>query len=107
MDVKLMLVYNIKPHREAEYYRYVMGEFLPTLQNLGLYMTEGWHTAYGNYPIRLIVFQADSRMQLEQILESSEWKSAKEKLIKFVRDYEERVVPARNVFQFFVPSRKQ
>ncbi len=107
MDVKLMLVYNIKPHREAEYYRYVMGEFLPTLQNLGLYMTEGWHTAYGNYPIRLIVFQADSRMQLEQILESSEWKSAKEKLIKFVKDYEERVVPARNVFQFFVPSQKQ
>ena len=107
MDVKLMLVYNIKPHREAEYYRYVMGEFLPTLQNLGLYMTEGWHTAYGNYPIRLIVFQADSRMQLEQILESSEWKSAKEKLIKFVRDYEERVVPARSVFQFFIPSQKQ
>lgn len=106
MDVKLMLVYNIKPHREAEYYRYVMGEFLPTLQNLGLYMTEGWHTAYGNYPIRLIVFQADSRMQLEQILESSEWKSAKEKLIKFVRDYEQRVVSAKSVFQFFVPSQK-
>ena len=104
MDVKFMLVYNIKPHREAEYYRFVMGEFLPTLQNLGMYMTEGWHTAYGNYPVRLIVFQADSRDQLEQILTGSEWKSAKEKLMKYVRDYEERVVPAKNIFQFFLPS---
>jgi predicted RNA-binding protein with PIN domain len=107
MDVKFMLVYNIKPHREAEYYRYIMGEFLPTLQNAGMYMTEGWHTAYGTYPIRLIVFQSDSRDQLEQILAGSEWKSAKEKLMKFVRDYEERIVPAKNVFQFFLPSPKQ
>ena len=104
MEVKLLLVYNIKPHRETEYYRYVMGEFLPTLQNMGLYMTEGWHTAYGDYPIRLIVFQADSRVQMEKILKSPEWEAVREKLLKFVRDYEQRVVSARNVFQFFIPS---
>lgn len=107
MEVKLLLVYNIKPRREAEYYRYVMGEFLPTLQNLGLYMTEGWHTAYGDYPVRLIVFQADNQTEMEKILTSSDWKAAKEKLAKFVRDYEERVVPAKNVFQFFVPTDKK
>ena len=68
MEVKLLLVYNIKARREAEYYRYVMGEFLPTLQNMGLYMTEGWHTAYGDYPVRLIAFQADNRIEMEKIL---------------------------------------
>ncbi len=81
-----------------------MGEFLPTLQNMGLYMTEGWHTAFGNYPIRLIVFQADNRIEMEKILHSAEWESAREKLLKFVRDYEQRVVFSKNVFQFFVPS---
>ena len=104
MEVKLLLVYNIKPHRETEYYRYVMGEFLPTLQNMGLYMTEGWHTAYGDYPNRLIVFQADNRREMEKILHSADWESAKEKLLKYVRDYEQRVVSAKNVFQFFVPT---
>ncbi len=107
MEVKLLIVYDIKTHREAEYYRYVMGEFLPTLQNMGLYMTEGWHTAYGDYPVRLIVFQADNRIEMEKILTSSDWTSSKEKLLKFVKNYEERLVPAKNVFQFFVPTNKK
>ena len=107
MEVKLLLVYNIRTHREAEYYRYVMGEFLPNLQNMGLYMTEGWHTAHGDYPVRLIVFQADNSVEMKKILNGSDWQSAKEKLLRFVKDYEERVVLARNVFQFFVPSSKE
>ncbi len=106
MEVKLLLVYNIKPNREAEYYRYVLGEFLPTLQNMGLYMVEGWHTAYGDYPMRLIAFQADNEKEMQNILASSEWKTAKEKLLRLVRDYEERIVQAKNVFQFFIPNSK-
>ncbi len=106
MEVKLLLTYNIKPSRETEYYRYIMGEFLPSLQNMGLYMVEGWHTAYGDYPMRLIAFQADSERHMKAALNSTEWKEAKKKLIRFVRDYEERVVPAKNVFQFFLPSKR-
>ena len=44
---------------------------------------------------------------MEKILVSSDWKSSKEKLLKFVKDYEERIVPAKNVFQFFVPIDKK
>lgn len=106
MEAKLLIVYNIKPHREAEYYRYVMSEYLPTLQNMGLYMAEGWHTAYGNYPVRQLGFRADSDKDIRDILNSSAWQETREKLLKYVQDYEERLVPAKNVFQFFVPKRK-
>lgn len=106
MEVKLLLAYDIKPSREAEYYRYVMGEFLPTLQNLGMYMTEGWHTAYGDYPVRLIAFQTNSEAAMTTILKSSDWKKSKEKLLKLVRNYEERVIPAKKTFQFFIPRQK-
>jgi glucose-6-phosphate isomerase len=104
MEVKLMLAYNIKPNREDEYYRYVLGEFLPTVQTVGLHMVEGWHTAYGNYPIRLIVFRTEDEATMREAIKSKEWKTAKEKLLKMVRDYEERIVPAKNMFQFFLPS---
>ena len=104
MEVKLLLAYNIKPNREAEYYRFVLGEFLPSLQDIGLMMTEGWHTAYGEYPIRLIAFKAQDDADIYHILKSSEWNDGKEKLLKFVQDYEERLVSAKNVFQFFIPS---
>ncbi|MBE7555284.1 MAG: hypothetical protein HS126_29900 [Anaerolineales bacterium] len=107
MEVKLLLVYDIKPHREAEYYRYVLGEFLPTLQNMGLVMVEGWHTAYGDYPMRLIAFRAQDESMMHKMLHSDEWRAAKERLLKLVRDYEERVVVARNPFQFFVPNSKR
>jgi len=105
MEVKLLLAYNIRPNREAEYYRYVLGEFLPTLQNMDLIMVEGWHTAYGDYPMRLIALRAESEQNLRTVMQSDEWRAAKEKLLKFVRDYEERVVPAKKVFQFFIPSK--
>jgi len=104
MEIKLLLAYNIKPNREAEYYRYVLGEFLPALQNMDLMMVEGWHTAYGDYPMRLIVFRAESEDQLRHIMQSEEWQTGKERLLKLVRDYEERVVLAKKMFQFFTPS---
>ena len=104
MEVKLLLVYDIKPHREAEYYRYVLGEFLPTLQNMGLIMVEGWHTAYGDYPMRLITFRAQDETVMQNVMNSGEWRAAKERLLKLVRDYEQRIVVARNPFQFFIPT---
>ncbi|MCK6628077.1 MAG: hypothetical protein L6R45_23225 [Anaerolineae bacterium] len=107
MEVKLLLVYDIKPHREAEYYRYVLGEFLPTLQNMGLIMVEGWHTAYGDYPMRLIAFRAEDETTMQKVLNSDEWRAAKERLLKLVRDYEQRIVVARNPFQFFIPASRQ
>ena len=104
MEVKLLLVYDIKPHREAEYYRYVLGEFLPALQNMGLIMVEGWHTAYGDYPMRLIAFRAQDEMVMQNVMNSDEWRAAKERLLKLVRDYEQQIVVARNPFQFFIPT---
>jgi hypothetical protein len=107
MELKLLLVYNIKPSRDAEYYRYVLGEFLPKLQDIGLMMVEGWHTAFGDYPTRLIAFRTQDETDIHDILSRSEWKDGKEKLLKLVTDYEERLVPAKNSFQFFIPSGRE
>jgi hypothetical protein len=106
MEVKLLMVYDIKAEREAEYYRYMLGEFLPALQNMGLIMTEGWHTAYGHYPQRLFAFRAENEHELRKIIHGEEWLQAKQHLLKLVRNYEERVVTARNIFQFFKSSKR-
>jgi hypothetical protein len=107
MRQKLLVTYNIRPNREAEYYRYVLGEFLPELQRVGLIMDEGWHTAYGDYPIRLIAFRAQDGVDIKEVLNSSVWREGRDQLLKLVRDYEERLVPDRNVFQFFIPSSRE
>lgn len=104
MDYKLLLAYDVKPHKEEEYYRFVMGEFLPRAQAIGLTMTEGWQTVYGHYPARLLTFAAAEEETFQQAIQSEEWDSIETKLGEFIINYEKRLVPAKAGFQFFIPS---
>ncbi len=100
MPVKLLIAYNIKPAQEEIYYRFMMGEFLPAAQGMGLVMVEGWHTAWGNYPQRLIGLVAESYSVLEHILDQEQWREMELKLGQYVTDYQRQVVPYRSGFQF-------
>jgi len=101
MPVKLLIAYNVKPALEEEYYRYMMGEFLPGAQSMGLVMVEGWRTAWGDYPQRLLGLIAESQQDLEKVLDSQRWRDMEAKLAGFVDDYQRLAVPYRSGFQFF------
>jgi hypothetical protein len=98
--VKLLLSYDPIPDRREEYFQYVLGEFVPMLEYLGLTMCETWHTAYGCYPLRLTGFIAPDGETLQQILDSEEFHSLEARLQQFVCNYERRVVTQRGGFQF-------
>ena len=104
MPIKLLIAYNVKPAREEAYYRFMMGEFLPTAQSIGLQMVEAWRTVWGNYPQQLIELAADSHKTLEQILDSKRWHEMEAKLAHYVDDYQRQIVPYRNGFQFLKPT---
>ena len=72
-SVKVLLSYDPLPEHREEYFRYVLGEFIPAMENLGLPMCEAWHTAYGPYPLRLIGFMAETAEALEEGLSSQEF----------------------------------
>jgi hypothetical protein len=101
MPVKLLIAYNVKTGREEEYYRFVMGEFLPTAQSIGLEIVEAWRTVWGDYPERLIAMAADSQAELNEILDGERWQEMETKLGSYVSDYQRRAVPFRSGFQFF------
>ena len=56
--LKLLISYDIDPEEGREYYEFALGKYVPTMQSMGLELSEAWHTAYGNYPNRLIGFIA-------------------------------------------------
>jgi hypothetical protein len=103
MPIKLLIAYNVKLGREEEYYRFVMGEFLPTAQSIGLEIFEAWHTVWGDYPERLIAMAADSQTELNEILNSERWREMETKLGTYVNDYQRLAVPFQSGFQFFKP----
>lgn len=98
--VKVLLSFDIVPELVDEYYQFVLGKFVPAAQRMGMGMVEAWHTAYGDYPIRLIAFVAEDRGTADRVLHSAEWARMEGKLQEYVYNYRRRVVPLRDRFQF-------
>jgi hypothetical protein len=98
--VKLLLTYDPIPEKREDYFRYVLGEFVPTMEHLGLTMCDAWHTAYGAYPLRLNGFIAQDMDTLEDILASETFQELEARLQTYVSNYARKIVPKGRRFQF-------
>jgi hypothetical protein len=99
MPVKLLMNWDVKPGREQEYFEFMVRELVPGFQKLGLEPTDAWWTMYGNAPQILAGGIANDLSAMRQILSTEEWLSLKERLLTFVDNYEQKVVPAKGGFQ--------
>ncbi|HEY5574987.1 MAG TPA: hypothetical protein VIK64_18335 [Anaerolineales bacterium] len=100
MTVKLLMSWDILPGREQEYFEFVVREFIPRIQRLGLEPTDAWFTMYGeDKPQILAGVQMSSKPALERILESPDWKQLIDELMEYVEEFKTKIVPARKGFQ--------
>lgn len=98
---KLLMQYDIVRETQDSYYQFVIGELVPTLQSLGLYMLQVYHTAYGPYPIRQVEFVAEDLDTIQIALQSEKWKSVEDRLMAYISNYTHKVVHFRpDAFQF-------
>ena len=95
----LLLSYDVSPEHMQEYYRFVLGRYVPVMQAMGLEMSDAWHTAYGNFPNRLIGFVAREKKTLVEVLDNESWAALNEELQQFVSDFNYKVIPYREGFQ--------
>ncbi len=100
MKSKMLLTFDINPARQEAYLRFVLGEFIPRMQKMGFEQAGAWHTAYGNYPGRLLVFVAESAEEMQQAAANEEFARMEERIKSFVTHYERRIVPFEERFQF-------
>lgn len=97
---KLIISYDVGPSNHEAYFRFIMSELVPTLQEMGIYMTEAWHTAYGDYPLRMAAFVSEDIETIHELLESEQWEDLEARFRSFVHNYTLQVVPYRQGFQF-------
>ena len=98
---KLILAYDILPETQDLYYQFVLGEMVPAVQKMGLVMNGAWHTAYGEYPVRLVEFIGESHEKVQAVLRNPRWKNYERRLQVFVTNYSRKVVRLReDQFQF-------
>lgn len=99
-QVKLLLSYDVRPGHEGAYRRFVLEELIPRVQELGLMPTDAWHTAYGDYPNRLLGFVADDADVARNAMASDEWAALMGRLEGYVSDLSRRLVLMRGGFQW-------
>jgi len=99
MMMKLLMSWDIKTGREQPYFEFIVREFAPGLMRLGLQPTEAWYTVYGDGPQILTGGVAGDIDSMNKILDSDEWKELRERLLTFVTNYQQKVVPANGSFQ--------
>jgi class 3 adenylate cyclase len=100
MAVKVLMTWDIAPERDQEYFEFIIGEWVPGVQRLGMQPSDAWATLYGSYPqIQVGLLVADVN-QARRILKSNEWGDLQDRLFGYVKNFSYKVVPARNGFQF-------
>ncbi|NDJ53357.1 MAG: hypothetical protein GYB68_09775 [Chloroflexi bacterium] len=99
--VKLVMSYNIKDGRDADYYEFQVRKFAPGMTRLGLQPTDAWLTVYGESAQIVTGGIAEDLRSMRRILASREWENLRNSLQEFVTNYEEKIVPHNGKPQFF------
>ena len=99
MVVKLLMSWDIKPGLDAEYFEFVVREFVPGITRLGLQPTEAWFTLYGDCPQVLTGGIAEDLPTMKDILLSEEWQKLYGRLLEYVHNYEQKIVRAASGLQ--------
>lgn len=99
MAVKLLMTWDILPGREQEYFEFVVRDFLPEIQKLGLEPSDAWYTMYGEQPQIMAAVQSNSMGSLQQVIDSSEWDQLILSLMDYVEEFDYKIVQAKSGFQ--------
>lgn len=99
MAVKLLMTWDILPGREQEYFEFVVRDWIPGLQRLGMEPSDAWFTMYGEQPQIMTAAQMPTINSLQRILDSSEWQSLTQQLLDYVEHFAYKVVQSRSGFQ--------
>lgn len=100
MPVKLLMTWDISAGREQDYFEFVVREFVPGMQRLGLEPSDAWYTLYGEHQPQIMAGAiAPTLPGLNVVLQSNEWKSLINQLLDFVENFSYKIVAARGGFQ--------
>ncbi len=99
MPYKLLLSWDILPGREQEYFEFVVRDFIPGIQALGLEPSDAWLTIYGDQPQILTGVQIKSLNSLNAIMASQEWDQMIVKLLDYVDNLQIKTVKVKPGFQ--------
>lgn len=99
MPIKIIMRWNVRPETESEYFEFLVHEFIPGMNRLGISDFQVWYTAYGDCEQKLASGIAPSKEHMDFALQHEEWAKLHDKLQSFVDNFNQKVIPATRGFQ--------
>jgi len=100
MNVKVIMSWDIIPGREQEYFEFVVRNFMPGVQKLGMALSDAWVTIYGDHPQILVGAVVPGLKKAQEIVESEEWELLNQQLRDYVTNYDLKLARLEGGFQF-------
>jgi hypothetical protein len=91
--------WDIRSGREEDYFEFHIRKFLPTLEKLGVNLTEAWLTVYGEQPRMMAEANMSSLKKAQSVLVSTAWEDLSVELDDFVENFNYKLVNAGTGFQ--------
>ncbi len=99
MEAKLLMRWNIRQESEGEYFEFLVNDFIPGMNKLGLHNIEVWYTAYGDCEHKMASGMMETAVSMQSLIVADEWIYLTDALIELVDDYDEKIIPATRGFQ--------
>jgi len=99
MPTKLVMRWDIRPETESEYFEFLVHEFIPGLNKLGIMDIQVWYTQFGDCEKKLASGISPSMEKMKAALNSDEFELLLNKLQQFVENFSQKVISATGGFQ--------
>lgn len=99
MAVKILMTWDILPGREQDYFEFVVRDFIPAMQRLGMEVSDAWFTMYGDQPQILAAAQMPSINAINHVLQAPDWQELTNRLLDYVENFDYKIVQSRSGFQ--------
>jgi hypothetical protein len=93
------MTWDLLPGREQEYFEFVVRDFIPGMQEIGLQPSDAWYTYYGDHPMIMAGAVVNSMDEMDRLINSDDWLDLTQQLMEYVKDFDYKIVPARGGFQ--------
>lgn len=99
MPTKILMSWDIRQETESEYFEYLVHEFIPGLNKLGIIEIQVWYTQYGDCEQKLASGIAPTKEKMTAAMQSEQFENLISKLGTYVTNYDQKVISATGGFQ--------
>ena len=99
MTAKLIMRWDIRPETDSEYFEFLVHEFIPGLNKLGIIEIQVWYTQFGECEQKLASGITHSLDDMKKAMASDEWQMLIDKLRGYVNNFSQKVIQATGGFQ--------